>query len=189
MKTEILVAVIAAGPALFSPIVGWFVNRIGLGRRFREIDLRIKKLELLEKAASLSRTESAGHEQVTASIDKAISNTLAYLEVAEEIPTEQVRLGYASLSRTKRFFLLFKPYSIKGWVFRVLYYLNLYFIVVMPFMFFFLAQTGEFEKTELPLMIPGMSVYVILTIVFHRLAVSDARKHENHIKKPANHAN
>ena len=54
--------------ALSSPIVGWLVTRIGLGCKFREIDLRIKKLELLDKAASLSRKESEGQEQVNASM-------------------------------------------------------------------------------------------------------------------------
>lgn len=189
MKTEILIAIIAAVPVLFSPIVGWLINRIGLGRKFREVDLRIKKLELLEKAALLSRKESEGYEQINSSIDKAISDVITYLEVSDEIPQEQVHSGYATLSRTKKFLLLFKPHSIKGWVYRVLYYLNLYFIVIMPFMFISLTQTDKLEKTELPLMMPGMFIYIILTIIFHRLAVSDARKHEKHIKESANKAN
>lgn len=64
MSTEIIVAIIVAVPALVSPLVAWFVGRIGLGRYFRELELRMKQLELLEKASSVSSADNEESDRV-----------------------------------------------------------------------------------------------------------------------------
>ena len=177
MKIEILVAIIAAVPVIIAPIVGWIISRFGLGRQFRELDIRAKQLEILEKATKLSNTKAQGNKQTQASLDKAVSETLNYIAASEKRLTEQESLGYKSLNRLNRFLLLFKPYSKKGWTFRALYYLSLYMVVVFPFV----ILSGV--KDELFTMVPVYLVYLFLAFIFHRIAVNDAKDFEAKLKK------
>lgn len=184
METEILVAIIAAVPTLFSPIIGLLANRIGMGQRLRETELRLKKLELLEKAASLRQRSPDGNGKVSALIETTIESTLAYvLKEVEEVPEMLVRPVYSSFSRTKRLFLLFKPYSTKGNVFLILFYLNMLLTLFTPWLVALLVIRGIIAVESIHLITPALITYLVLTIIFRQLAVKDALKYEYEIGK------
>lgn len=175
-----LLTVIAAAPALLAPIIGWLINRAGAGRKLREVEWRMRQLELLEKAASVGGKtgDAEGRDRVRAAVDEAIDDILAHIAAQRTPPEAAERTCYDSLSWPKRLLLIFRPYSVKGWVYRVLYYVFLYFLMMMPLTFYWLSTTDELASQDLPLVVPSLIFYLILAIVFHRLAVADARRHE-----------
>jgi hypothetical protein len=166
MNTDIFVAIIAAIPALLSPIVGLLVNRIGMGQRLREAELRIKKLELLEKATLLHQRTPDESGEIGTLIGKTVDATLAYIiNEMEEVPEILVRPVYSSFSRTRRFFLLFKPYSSKGGVFLFLFYLNMLLTLFTPWLGAVFVIHGLMSIESISLITPVAIAYFVLTII------------------------
>lgn len=163
---------------LLQPIITWMINRAGTGKRHRVVELRIKELELLEKAIALHK---AARESDGPLAELAIEKTsVVFEDIKEKIESESKgeelkKHAYKKLTWFKKLLLLFKPYSTKGWVYRILYYMNLYAVLVMPFAFYSISKEGTIDLLTL---IPGYAVYIILAYVFHRAAIRDAQKHE-----------
>jgi hypothetical protein len=95
---------------LLQPIVTWMINRAGIGKRHRLVELRIKEFELLEKAIALQKTakESEGPVSEMAKIKTSIviDDVMDNFELARKSEEAKI-LGYTNLNWLKKLLLLF----------------------------------------------------------------------------------
>ena len=106
-------------------------------RRVSEVELLLKKMELLEKTATLNaKIDHAVKEEEELTLMKnQIHEVLEYFREPEHDvqQIEQSKSSYLNLSRIKMFFLFFKPRSFWGWVVSFyFYYMPVAFIATIP---------------------------------------------------------
>ena len=82
MKIEIVLGLLATIPALLSPVIAWSINRLGVGRENRELQVRAQTLEILERALSLQNTLRERDDPYSETAKKELEQVMGFVETA-----------------------------------------------------------------------------------------------------------
>jgi hypothetical protein len=167
-----LLYLIPAAASLLVPVVGWIMSSIGLGRKQKQIEYFIRRLDLSEKLNN--SVVKCPNEEDLKFLTVEIEEMLDYLKstaVTGEAPANIIPL---TLVRVRSTFLLYNPHSVKGWVYLVVFYFSLIGLLTGVYMI---------KKDTIFVGIVTSVFYFIMAVVFQRLAVKNARKLEECRKK------
>ena len=171
MKIEIVLGLIAAIPALLSPVIAWSINRLGVGRESRELQVRAQTLEILERALSLQNTLRERDDPYSETAKKELEQVMEFVEGRSVAFAEARKTEPEKHPRIRRALLLFKPQSKKAWVLHILFYLCLYEVI-----FLFVLVFAEPKELSLIEALSGALVFGILAYVCQRYAMKAAKR-------------
>ena len=170
---KILPILVPGIASILVPVVGWVLSSVGIGRKQRQIEYFIRRLDLGEKLSSLADkgTNEKDLKFLKAEFDE-ILNYLKSTPINAERPDIIIPLD---LAKVRSIFLFYNPHSIKGWVYHVIFYFSALGILGGVELFLF-------TKIDWREYIYVVIFYVGMALVFHRLAVKNARKLEEQRK-------
>jgi hypothetical protein len=115
-------AVVAAVPALLSPIVVWVLGRSRISRESARIDYFNKRLDFLERLNKL-QTQQLAEGPIRPLLDREIEHYRAFLDQPPTVIPQrtEVKAG-APQSRWARFFLTQPAVSVRQRIFKGLFY-------------------------------------------------------------------
>lgn len=163
---KILPYLIPGVASILVPVVGWILSSIGLGRKQKQIEYLLRRLDLNEKLRT--RVEKSANEEDLKFLAAEFTEILNYFKstaVTAERPATIIPLRLAKFRST---FLLYNPHSVKGWVYHVVFYFSLQGILIGLL----------FSQEAMGFRIYISVFYFIVAVVFQRLAVMNARKSE-----------
>jgi hypothetical protein len=155
---KVLPYLIPAIASILVPIVGWILSSTGLGRKQKQIEYFIRRLDLNEKLRTLAE-KGLGEEDLRF-LKAESEEILNYLKLNSLLPRQSYTVMPARLARLRSTFLLYDPGSTKGWVYHIMFYFSL---------------LGVFSGFTIYQKDVGMSIYVVvlylvMAFVFQRLA-------------------
>ena len=173
----LVTALFAAVPVLLGTLVTWVLSRSGFAAKSREMDYYLKRLELATKLREYRQKfeEKTGASRRWAIVDTEVSQILAFIHPEEGVEGRKADPHPSEMPRWRRWFLVFKPLSVGGWVLHILYYYSLVLAVVMPWLF----TTDTYVDDELPAsMIPVFFLsYLGFAILLRYFALRSYKKH------------
>jgi hypothetical protein len=149
----LLQAVLSFSGVVLAPVIGTIaalLSRSAMQRRQQEIEYKIKRLDLIEKAVSVGHAIS-NNLQVTVDVSVAHGEYLKILNslYEPEPPTEHELLPFERHSFPLRLLMLPKPTSVSGWIAIVVFYIYLVTGLMSPVIFLSEhASSLSPEKTE-----------------------------------------
>jgi hypothetical protein len=125
----LLPTVLTVSGVLLAPVIGALaslLSRSDLQRKQQEVEYKIKRLEMIEKAISIGKSIS---NNLATSVDVSLAES-EYLRVLKSLPepeppSEQDLLPFERHSLPIRLLMIPKPLSISGWIAGFLFYIYL----------------------------------------------------------------
>ncbi|WP_345971006.1 hypothetical protein WCX72_04055 [Sulfurimonas sp. HSL1-6] len=166
MSDALIVGIIAAIAGLLSPVIGWLLNRQGISRRTRELESLKSRIDFIEK---LSKSKEH-HTQLDDDIEKLtlreMKAVLAEVDALSEAGRAMISFSGSELNKWQRLTLSYEQISLKGRVYKGLFY---------AFSFFsfsgVLASLSVATKEEIVFTFIGGSFYLIIALVFRSAAI------------------
>lgn len=171
---EIIAAAIAAIPAVLAPWISSSLQRRGLARKAREVEVIEKRVQVIERLLSLDQQLSEDKRNI-------LQDELADIvhDIVAERAEERSVIGTdaSKLPRWKRYLLFYSQPTLKASVYRGFYWLFLFFVLIM-LIFPFIEETKE----PLPVAIFGGLFYLAIGLTFRAAAVRQ-QKHAQALVK------
>ena len=169
----VLPALLTAGLA---PLIGWLLSQRGIGRRTKEIENLLKRIELVERLQSLQKNEGLIKSSFSENLDVIVADIVKDLaEFREKEQPIQVTALQAQ-PWWQRFLLLYEQASLKGKVFKVLFYMFLFIAVFMVVMPLVPDQSPAFSDSIIGYF--SGAFYMFLSLYFRAAAARDYRKRQ-----------
>lgn len=175
-STKWLQALIPLLPAVLAPAVGWFLSQRGVARRIKEFEHLLKRMELVERLRSLREYKGQTKSQFRETLDAEVSNIVAGLAELREAEHPVHITAVEVKSRWRRFLLLYKQASLKGAIYKGLFYTFLLFSVTVIITFAIIPWEGGMIANQVFSLIFGGVFYLIPSLLFRAAAVRDYRR-------------
>jgi hypothetical protein len=170
---QILTAIIAAFSALLAPIIAWWLSNRGKASHAKDIELLLKRLELVERTAAVVDKSCS---------NQGVANEIVQLEIEAVLESirnrniKQVLIGTLEIKRLnplQRFFLNFSLSTITATVYRVAFYIFLVitFLGGLTSILFALYKGRTFDMFYLEGLVGGMVLYFGISLLFRAAAV------------------
>lgn len=180
MLEKIVTSILAA----FLPfIVTYLSNKNKASTRKRLIEEAQKKVEFLDKYYEVSKKllnepETSDLKNLLAGEILEVKNNLAAFERTD------TKSDYQKLSTVQKIFLTFKPASIMGWVWTVLFFFNLTFLS-FGILGFFVDAEGNFSSDAFAInsqdtdTLIGIGFFIFSLFIFRWLAIRNYRSNSS----------
>jgi len=166
LSPEIIGAAIAAVPALLAPWISSSLQRRGLARKAREVEVIEKRVQVIERLLNLDKHLSE-EEKNTLQAELA--------DIVQDIVVERVRERTAAgtdvgiLPRWNQYLLLYEQPNLKASVYRGFYWFFLAIGIVGAFSIS--ALSYETADPDMPFAIIGALFYVVIGLFFRKAAM------------------
>ena len=176
-KTAISWGTLIAGlPAVLAPSIAWLLSQIGVGRRTKDIEHLQKRIELVERLRPLQENNELKKRQFNEKLDAVVMDIVEDLAAFRETEQPVHAAAIQAQSRWRRFFLLYEQASIKGRIYRVLFYMFLFFAVAMPVLYSTMGSSVGVKQGGVGVGLFSGVFYMVLCLLFRSAAVSNYRK-------------
>ncbi len=163
-------------PAVLAPAVGWFLSQRGVARRIKEFEHLLKRMELVERLRSLQEYKGQTKSQFRETLDAEVSNIVAGLAELREAEHPIHITAVEVKPRWRRFLLLYKQASLKGAIYKGLFYTFLLFSVMTAVSFATLTSLEVVVASRIFYSIFAGVFYLIPSLLFRAAAVRDYRR-------------
>jgi hypothetical protein len=167
-------------PLVVTPIVTWLFSLRAASRRSAELDWLVRRVEVVERVDNLQRLAGSPgtYRQLVDAELKDVLEDLAALR-AQQTAASSLAGGTEKFGKWRRWFLTYEQASMKGSVYKVLFYIFLAFSVTVVIPLSSVASDptlalGHAERVLFALL--GAGFYLVLALSFRAAAVRDYRK-------------
>ena len=166
MSEVLIVGIIAAVVCLLTPALGWFLNQQGVSRQAKELEALKSRLDLIdrlgESKASIPMLDNDIEQLRIREIRAVLAEINSFTEVARagSAPNE------AKLNRWSRTFLSYDQISLKGRIYKGLFYAFTILSVTGTAVAVSVAASNEWVFS-----IVGGAFYLFIGYLFRRAAI------------------
>jgi len=174
METEFGIAIIAMLPGLLAPLIAWFLSQRGMSRRAKVLESLLTRMELVEKLRQFQKHPSDGKTRLVESLDNEVHDILDDLDSLRETQAPLATSPRQQMADWKQLFLLYKQASLKGRVYKVLFYVSSVITIFGTAVFIprSLIDQGMTPSFWVSLLIT-VAFYLVIALVFRAAAIRD----------------
>jgi hypothetical protein len=174
---------LALSIAVITPLVGWLLRRWGIAHQARQVAYLSRRLELINKLKEFQNqhygTDPSVHDWSI--LDNQITGILQSLKKHSITPTSTRTINYDGMYPLRRILLLYKPISIKGWVFHILFYIYLFLFFMSSFLSLLtlivsIGLGGETLLINTIIFLINLFLFLPPTYAFHSAAAAEAKQ-------------
>ena len=166
MSEVLIVAIITAVAGLLSPIVGWFLNQQGVSRRTKELQALKARIDLLEKLSDSRARYPQFDDDIETLGQREMRGVLAEIESLSETVRARLAANKSEMSRWKRASLTYDQISLKGNIYKWLFY-----VFALVALFGTSSALAVGDKGQWVFAIIGGVFYFLIGLAFRRAAV------------------
>lgn len=166
MSDALIVGIIAAIAGLFTPVVGWLLNRQGVSHLTRKFNALKARIEFIEKLSDSKSHFAQFNNEIDKLTAQEMSAILAETEMLSETGRAGVAVPGAEMGKWQQAILSYAQISLKGRVYKGLFYA-----------FSLIAITGSAaalnvaKEGETVFVLIGGVFYLIIGLLFRSAAV------------------
>ena len=163
----LIVAIIAAVPGLLSPVVVWFLNQQGVSRQRKQLETLMARIDLIEKLSDSRAIPAQFDNDIEKLKVREMRAVLAEIEALGETEQARIAIPVAGISRWKRATLNYDQISLKGRIYKGLFYAFNTFAVTGAAAALYVATIPGTRIVA----IFGSALYLMIGLIFRRAAV------------------
>lgn len=164
--------------AVFIPIFITYINKRNKDIiRRQAVEEALKKIEFLDKYFDVSLKILPPEElQIQ---KQQLAEEL--LELKSNVKKQQKETGFGRLGTIQKLFLTFKPLSVMGWIWTILFYIS-FIIVIFGFVGMFVDENENFNTQQFYIslhdtdLIVGFMLFILLLLLFRWLGIRNYKK-------------
>jgi hypothetical protein len=169
LSKEVLVAIIGAVPAIAAPPISWLLQHRGDAQKAREVEALERRVQLIERLLALEKHLSDERKKMLQAELAHIAEDLVADRARERAAGETVVEG---LPKLRRLLLLYDQPTARASVYRALFWILVGFPLFGAVSVVSLPET----TTEWPVFALGMSVYLVVGLLFRSAAVRQQKR-------------
>ncbi len=178
---ELIIALLPFIPGLLAPLILWVLSQRGMAKRAKELESLHSRMELVEKLRVSRELNLEVDERNRDVLNMEVTDILYDLEALRGDDDHESSLEPVKLTILRRATLLFRQRSVKGKVYKGVYYFCLFFVIIggagitVEFI-----SSGSLETYFTGLL--GAAFYLVLGLFFRAGAVRDYKRITNKSK-------
>ena len=166
MSDAQIAAIITAVAGLLSTVVGWFLNQQGVSRQTKQLEALMARIDLIEKLSDSRAIPAQFDNDIEKLKVREMRAVLAGIEALSETERARIAIPGAEMSRWKRATLTYDQISLKGRVYKGLFYAFTFFAVIGT-----AAALSVATPVEWVFALIGGALYLMIGLIFRRAAV------------------